>query len=78
MCNSGDYFSVLGVDTSASLDEVERAYRKLRDEFEPSRVLNSDTADLATSLDDILQILDEAHAVLGDPSMLEDYRRALQ
>jgi hypothetical protein len=70
LVEEGDYFSLLGVP--------HRAYLELRRGFEPSRVLNAATADLADDLELIIEVLDEAHELLRDQSRRERYRRAIE
>ncbi len=78
LVEEGDYFSLLGVPRSATAYEIHRAYLELRRGFEPSRVLNAATADLADDLQLIVDVLDEAHDVLRDQSRRERYRRAIE
>jgi len=78
LVEEGDYFSLLGVPRSATAYEIHRAYLELRRGFEPSRVLNAATADLADDLELIIEVLDEAHDVLRDQSRRERYRRAIE
>ena len=78
LVEEGDYFSLLGVPRSATAYEINRAYLELRRGFEPSRVLNAATADLADDLELIIEVLDEAHDVLRDQSRRERYRRAIE
>ena len=78
LVEEGDYFSLLGVPRSATAYEIHRAYLELRRGFEPSKVLNAATADLADDLQLIIEVLDEAHDVLRDQSRRERYRRAIE
>jgi hypothetical protein len=78
LVEEGDYFSLLGVPRSATAYDIHRAYLELRRGFEPSRVLNAATADLADDLELIIEVLDEAHDVLRDQSRRERYRRAIE
>ena len=78
LVEEGDYFSLLGVPRSATAYEINRAYVELRRGFEPSRVLNAATADLADDLELIIEVLEEAHDVLRDQSRRERYRRAIE
>lgn len=78
LVEEGDYFSLLGVPRSATAYEIHRAYLELRRGFEPSRVLNAATADLADDIELIIEVLEEAHDVLRDQSRRERYRRAIE
>lgn len=78
LVEEGDYFSLLGVPRSATAYDIHRAYLELRRGFEPNRVLNAATADLADDLQLIIEVLDEAHDVLRDQSRRERYRRAIE
>ena len=78
LVEEGDYFSLLGVPRSATAYEINRAYLELRRGFEPSRVLNAATADLADDLQLIIDVLEEAHDVLRDQARRERYRRAIE
>jgi hypothetical protein len=78
LVEEGDYFSLLGVPRTATAYEIHRAYLELRRGFEPSRVLNAATADLADDLDLIIEVLEEAHDILRDQARRERYRRAIE
>jgi hypothetical protein len=78
LVEEGDYFSLLGVPRTATAYEIHRAYLELRRGFEPTRVLNAATADLADDLDLIIEVLEEAHDILRDQSRRERYRRAIE
>ena len=78
LVEEGDYFSLLGVPRTATAYEIHRAYLELRRGFEPTRVLNAATADLADDLELIIEVLEEAHDILRDQSRRERYRRAIE
>jgi hypothetical protein len=77
LVDQGDYFAVLGVSPAATLHDIERAYQSLRSEFEPSRAITAHTVDLADDVSAIVEVLDEAYAILQDTPRREAYRRAI-
>jgi molecular chaperone DnaJ len=60
---SKDYYKILGVNKSASPDEVKRAYRKLAQEHHPDKGGNSDK----------FKEINEAYQVLSDPQKRGQY-----
>ena len=63
-----DYYRVLGVPTSASREEIQRAYRRLARRYHP----DSREVDTPTMLFHQIQ---EAYAILGDADSRRDYDR---
>jgi curved DNA-binding protein len=63
-----DYYAVLGVNRSASADEVQRAYRKLARQYHPD--VNKDP-----SAEDRFKEINEAYHVLADPDTRAKYDR---
>ena len=77
LSEEGDYFALLGVARSATSYDIRRAYASLRDEYDPSRILTSETVDLRDDVELILEVLAEAFEILEDDLRRERYRRAL-
>ena len=78
LVDEGDYFAVLGVARSATAYDIRRAYTALRSEFEPSRALTAQLADLRDVVSEIVEVLDEAFEILSDNRRRERYRRAIE
>lgn len=64
-----DYYEVLGVAKNASVDEIERAYRKLARQFHPDRNIGDAEAEVK------FKEATEAHEVLVDSDKRERYDR---
>jgi curved DNA-binding protein CbpA len=62
------HYEVLGVSTSATAEEIKRAYRRMARRYHP---------DVAATDDSIMQRLNQAWAVLGDPAQRLAYDRTL-
>lgn len=62
-----DYYKVLGIDSSASQDDVKKAYRKLARKYHPD--LNPDDEDAKKRFQEI----NEANEVLKDPEKRKKY-----
>jgi hypothetical protein len=78
LVKEADYFTLLGVPSTATAYEIHRAYLELRRTLEPTRVLSAATADLTDDLLLIIDVLEEAHDVLRDQVRRERYRRAIE
>jgi hypothetical protein len=78
LVDDGDYFAVLGVARNATGYEVRRAFLELRREFDPSRILTPEVADLADDVRKIVTVLKEAYEILRDAPRRERYRRAIE
>ena len=78
LVREADYFTLLGVPSTATAYEIHRAYLELRRALEPTRVLSAATADLTDDLLLIIDVLEEAHDVLRDQVRRERYRRAIE
>lgn len=65
---SQDYYEILGVEKTASAEEIETAFRKLAMKFHPDRNPDNDTTA-------IFKLLNEAHDTLKDPLRRREYDR---
>jgi len=64
---SKDYYNVLGVDKSASADEIKKSYRKMAMKYHPDK--NPDNAEAEEKFKDI----SEAYSVLSDDTKKANY-----
>jgi len=62
-----DYYKALGVDKSASPEEIKKAFRKLAVKYHPDRNPDNKAAE------DKFKEINEAYAVLSDPKKKEEY-----
>lgn len=77
LVDEGDYFSILGVKRDATEYEITRARDALHRQLSPSR-LSARNAHLLPDVELVLDIVDEAYAILKDDRRRERYRRALE
>ena len=64
---SKDYYAILGIDPTASADEIKKAFRKLAVKYHPDK--NPDDK----SAEEKFKEFNEAYAVLGDPEKRKMY-----
>ena len=67
LCESADYYTLLGVGPRASLEEVRAGYLRERSALSPSVLPYRSRAAMDRELRQISLVLDEAYAVLSDP-----------
>jgi len=66
-----DYYEVLGVPRSASVDQIKKAYRKLALKWHPDRHKGADAA----KAEETFKRVSEAYEVLSDPEKRKKYDR---
>ncbi|OGG24212.1 hypothetical protein A3A79_03420 [Candidatus Gottesmanbacteria bacterium RIFCSPLOWO2_01_FULL_43_11b] len=66
MANKRDYYEILGVSKSSSLDEIKKAYRKLALEWHPDRNKKPEA-------NEKFKEINEAYAVLSNPNKKQQY-----
>lgn len=62
-----NYYKALGIEKSASADDIKKAFRKLAVKYHPDRNPNDKTAE------DKFKEINEAYAVLSDPEKKQQY-----
>ena len=72
MAERRDYYEVLGVDKSASVDDIKGAYRKAALKWHPDRWVNGTDAEKKTA-EDKFKEASEAYSVLSDPDKKARY-----
>ena len=68
MAEKRDYYEVLGIDRSASKDEIRKAYRKLARQYHPDVNKNGDA-------EERFKEINEAYEILGDDKTRQAYDR---
>lgn len=66
-----DYYKILGVEKTASDDEIKKAYRKLALKFHPDK--NSETEEKRAKAEKVFKDVNEAYAILSDKEKRRQY-----
>ncbi len=72
-----DYFTILGLTRSASSDEVQRAFRRLAEEFDPIKYTGHPDASLQQRAQVVSSLIEEAAKALEDERRRAEYARHL-
>lgn len=72
-----DYFTILGLPRTASSDEVQRAFRRLSEEFDPIKYTGHPDASLQQRAQVVHGLLEEAARALDDERRRAEYARHL-
>lgn len=70
------HYDILGIRPSASVQEIDLAYKGRRSQYHPDKYTESD-ADTVKWATDQMQEVNKAYAVLSDPQLRERYDEAL-
>jgi DnaJ domain/Domain of unknown function (DUF4388)/Tetratricopeptide repeat len=73
-----DYFQILGVDRSASREDIKRAYFSLAREYHPDKHSQSSSAEVAQLMKQIYDLISSAHDCLTDSSERAAYLKTLE
>lgn len=72
-----DYFTILGLPRSAGAEDVQRAFRRLGDEFDPLRFSGHPDPSLQQRAQVVFRLLEEAARALEDDRRRAEYARHL-
>jgi preprotein translocase subunit Sec63 len=69
----GDYFACLGAAPGDSPHELQRAYDRARQQFDPANLNPAVTRQYAAELTEIREVIEEAYRVLADEPLRQAY-----
>jgi hypothetical protein len=72
-----DYFTILGLTRGASSDDVQRAFRRLAEEFDPLKYTGHPDASLQQRAQVVSSLIEEAARALEDERRRAEYARHL-
>jgi tetratricopeptide (TPR) repeat protein len=74
----GDHYIVLGLDRSASRDEIRNTYYSLARRMHPDRFRTGDMQDLLGRIEKYFKAVTEAYNTLYDPDLRRDYDKMMK
>lgn len=77
MCRSNDYYKILGVDSTATQEDIKKAFFRVAKEFHPDRHFSMPSEDIKRKLNDISASINAAYTALSDPQKKMDYDRSI-
>lgn len=72
-----NYYEILGLKTSASREDIKRAYFVLAKEYHPDKHFSSASAEVRHLAQQLYDLISQAHDTLNDPQERERYTREL-
>lgn len=76
LVDSASHYDILGLDPTASTDEIRRAYHDVSRRFHPDRYFQKNLGSFRSRIERLFRRASEAHAVLSNPEKRAAYDRA--